>query len=167
MSDSRINALIVSGSRADRRVVEELLGVLDSEDLIDTLQEITPTMVTLQNANAENVVDIISDVYKSQISAGGGRRPVAIPEGVSSEVASVLQQINAQASGPLLTLSVDANTNSIVIRAPAELSMELLSFIEKLDQNAAMAPSSRVDVIHLESTNAKNLEKALKILLSR
>jgi type II secretory pathway component GspD/PulD (secretin) len=167
VSDSRINALIVSGSRADRRVVEELLGVLDSEDLIDTLQEITPTMVTLQNANAENVVDIISDVYKSQISAGGGRRPVAIPEGVSSEVASVLQQINAQASGPLLTLSVDANTNSIVIRAPAELSMELLSFIEKLDQNAAMAPSSRVDVIHLESTNAKNLEKALKILLSR
>ncbi len=167
VADARINALIVHGSRADRSTVEQLLGVLDSEDLVDTLQQITPTMLPLNNADADNVVDIIRDVYRSQLSSGAGRRPVSIPEGVSSEVATLLQQINAQAAGPLLTVAVDATTNSIVMRAPAELSRELVTFVESLDQQAADTPSRRVDLIQLKSTNTKNVERALKILLSR
>jgi len=167
VADARINALIVHGSRADRSTVEQLLGVLDSEDLVDTLQQITPTMLPLKNADADNVVGIIRDVYRSQLSSGAGRRPVSIPEGLSSEVATLLQQINAQAAGPLLTVAVDASTNSIVMRAPAELSRELVTFVESLDQQAVDAPSRRVDLIQLKSTNTKNVERALKILLSR
>ncbi len=167
VADARINALIVNGSRADRSIVEQLLGVLDSEDLVDTLQQITPTMLPLENASADNVVDIIRDVYRSQLAVGAGRRPVTIPEGVSSEVATLLQQINAQAAGPLLTVAVDETTNSVVMRAPAELSREIIKFVDSLDQQAAATPSKRVDLIRLKSTNAKNLEKALDILLSR
>ncbi|MCA9131811.1 MAG: hypothetical protein KDA45_01595 [Planctomycetales bacterium] len=167
VSDARINALIVSGSRADRRIVEELLGVLDSEDLLDSLQQVTPTMLTLKNASAVNAERIIRDVYRSQLSSGAGRRPVSIPEGVSSEVASLLQQINAQASGPLLTVAVDETSNSLVVRAPAELTAEIRAFVHSLDQQAEDTPSRRVDLIRLQSTNTRNLEKALKILLAK
>ncbi|TWU17145.1 Bacterial type II/III secretion system short domain protein [Novipirellula galeiformis] len=167
VADARINALIVSGNRNDRRTVEELLGVLDSEELLNSLQQITPTMITLQNASAENVERVLRDVYRSQLSAGAGRRPVAIPEGVSLEVATMLQQINAQASGPLLTVSVDEASNSLVLRAPPELTGEIRTFIESLDQQAKDAPSRRVDLIRLRSTNTASIEKALRILMAK
>jgi len=167
VADSRINALIIGGNRADRKIVEELLAVFDSEDLLDTLQQISPSMVQLQSASAKQVASIVQDVYKSQLSTGAGRVAVDIPEGVSTEVATVLQQINAQSAGPLLTASVDETTNSIVLRGPPSLTAEVRSFIEKLDQQSATASARRVQLLRLESTNTKNLEKALNLLKSK
>ncbi len=167
VADARINGLIVSGNRADRKTVEELLGVIDSDDLLDTLQQVTPTMVQLHSASAKNVVDVIEDVYKSQLSAGAGRRPIEIPEGVTTSVAIVLQQLNAQATGPLLTIAIDETTNTIILRAPLDLTNEIKAFIEKLDKQSIDAPGRRVQLLRLESTNTKNLEKALRLLMSK
>jgi hypothetical protein len=52
----------------------------------------------------------------------------------------------------------------IVLRGPNELTNEIKSFIDKIDQQASDGPSRRIQVLKLESTNSKNLEKALKIL---
>jgi hypothetical protein len=165
--DTRINALVIGGNRADRRVIEELLGVFDSKDLIDRLQRITPILVPLQNASAKNVSDICKEVYKSQLSSGAGRDPLDIPEGVSTDVASILQQINAQASAPLLSLSIDDSSNSLVLRGPTDLTDEVKTFIASLDRQSEVAPSRRIQVLRLESTNSKNLEKALKLLYGK
>lgn len=167
VADARINGLIIGGNRADRKIVEELLAVFDSEDLLDTLQQITPNIVQLESASAKNVVSIIQSVYKSQFTTGAGRVPVDIPEGVSADVATVLQQINAQSAGPLLTAAVDDNTNSIVLRGPTSLTAEVRTFIEKLDQQSGTASARRVQLLRLESTNTKNLEKALNLLRSK
>ncbi len=167
VADPRINALIIGGNRNDRKVIEEMLGVFDSRDLIETLQALTPTIVTLQNATAKSVSTIVDSVYKSQLSSGAGKDPLEIPEGISSEFATILQQINAQSSGPLLTAAIDESTNSIILRGPAELTAEVKGFIERLDQQAGNSPSRRVQVLRLESTNTKNLEKALKILMAK
>ena len=167
VADTRINALVIGGNRPDRRVIEELLGVFDSKDLIDRLQRITPILVPLQNASAKNVSDICKEVYKSQLSSGAGRDPLDIPEGVSTDVASILQQINAQASAPLLSLSIDDSSNSLVLRGPTDLTDEVKSFIASLDRQSEVAPSRRIQVLRLESTNSKNLEKALKLLYGK
>lgn len=167
VADTRINGLIIGGNRADRKIVEELLAVFDSEDLLDTLQQITPSIVQLQSASAKNVVSIVESVYKSQLTTGAGRVPVDIPEGVSADVATVLQQINAQSAGPLLTAAVDENTNSIVLRGPPSLTAEVRSFIDKLDQQSGTASARRIQLLRLESTNTKNLEKALNLLRSK
>ncbi len=166
VADTRINGLIVSGNRGDRKVVEELLGVLDSAELLDTLQQVTPTVVQMVSASAQSVANVIENVYRSQLSAGGGRRPIDIPEGVTTSVAIVLQQLNAQATGPLLTIAVDETTNSIVLRAPVDLTTEIKAFIEKLDLRAVEAPGRRVQLLRLESTNTKNLEKAMRLLIA-
>jgi type II secretory pathway component GspD/PulD (secretin) len=167
VADTRINALVIGGNRADRKVIEELLGVFDSKDLIDRLQRITPILVPLQSASAKNVSDIVKEVYKSQLTSGAGRDPLDIPEGVSSDVATILQQINAQSSSPLLTLSIDDPSNTLVLRGPSELTEEVKAFITSLDQQAASAPARRVQVLRLESTNSKNLEKAMKLLYAK
>ncbi len=167
VADSRINALIIGGNRGDRKIVEELLAVFDSEDLLDTLQQISPSIVQLQSASARNVSSILKEVYKSQLTVGAGREPVEIPEGVSAEVAILLQQINAQSTGPLLTASVDEATNSIVLRGPPSLITEVRMFIDKLDQQSSTGSARRVQLLRLESTNTKNLEKALNLLRSK
>ena len=109
----------------------------------------------------------MESVYKSQLTSGAGRGPVDIPEGVSAEVATVLQQINAQSAGPLLTVAADDTTNAIVLRGPPALTTEVRSFIEKLDQQSGIAPARRVQLLRLESTNTKNLEKALNLLRTK
>ncbi|MCR9295963.1 MAG: hypothetical protein NXI32_24880, partial [bacterium] len=167
VADSRINALIVNGSRGDRQTIEELLGILDSEDLIDTLQQISPVILRLETASAKNVVELLRDVYRSQLSAASSRRPIGIPAGVATDVALLLQQINAQTSGPLLTIAVEETTNSIIMRAPAQLSREIQSFVQELDQDANSTPSTRVNLIRLKSTNTKNMEAALRLLMDQ
>ncbi|MBM3965158.1 MAG: hypothetical protein FJ308_08850, partial [Planctomycetes bacterium] len=167
VADTRINALVIGGNRPDRRIIEELLGVFDSKDLIDRLQRITPILVPLQNASAKGVSDICKEVYKSQLSSGAGRDPLDIPEGVSTDVATILQQINAQASAPLLSLSIDEASNSLVLRGPTDLTDEVKTFIASLDRQSEVAPSRRIQVLRLESTNSKNLEKALKLLYGK
>jgi type II secretory pathway component GspD/PulD (secretin) len=166
VSDARTNALVIGGNKADRKIIEELLGVFDSKDLIDRLQQITPTIIPVVNASADTVSSLVKDVYKSQLSSGAGRSPLDIPDGVSTEVATILQQINAQTSGPLLTMSVNDASNMIVLRGPNELTNEVKAFIENIDKQTANAPSRRIQVLRLESSNSKNLEKALKILNS-
>lgn len=167
VADPRINALVIGGNLADRRTAEELLGVIDSKDLIDRLQQITPKIVTLKTANAKNVLDVVQDVYKSQLSSGAGRKPLPIPEGVSTEVATIFQQLNAAASGPLLTIAIDPTSNSLVLRGPGELTDEVTEFINKLEKQYEDAPAQRIQVLRLESTNSANLERALRLLYTK
>jgi type II secretory pathway component GspD/PulD (secretin) len=164
-SDARTNALMIYSNPSDRQVIEELLSVLDARELGDSLQRILPKLVPLQHADASQVLDIVRDVYRSSINAEAGRRPLRIPEGVSSEVALLMQQINASSSGPLLTVGVDETTNSIVLRAPADLAKEVTEFIEQMDRQSIEKPASRVLVVPLKSVNAERIEKAIESLL--
>ncbi|MBM4076179.1 MAG: hypothetical protein FJ267_11085, partial [Planctomycetes bacterium] len=125
VADERLNALVVYGNRKERDTIQELLEVLDTDELPNPLVVLRPELLRLENTQARRVRAILSSVYKTQLSTGGGRREVQIPKGVSPEVASVLQQINAAAAGPVLTLDVDETTNSLVMRAPPELSQEI------------------------------------------
>jgi len=143
-------------------VVEELLQVLDTSELPDPLSAPRPELIPLTNTQAGRVLTILENVYKSQLTSGGGRKPVQIPKGVSTEVASVLQQINAAAAGPLLTLDVDETTNSIVMRAPPELSHEIKAFVERLDSQASEIPNRHVRVIRLERSKADRMQAVLQ-----
>lgn len=165
VADERTNALIVSGSAADRRLVEDLLGVLDSEELLGRIQSMQPTTIVLESANAERVEALLKDIYRSQLSTSSSRRPLPIPDGVSTEVATLLQQLNAQSSGPLVTITADEPTNSIILRAPPDLTAEIRQFVQSLDQQTADTPSRRVELIRLHSTNVKSIEQALRRLL--
>ena len=157
--------MIVHGSRAERNTIEELLRVLDSDELMETLQSTIPQIVKVEHSPVDRVINILQSVYQTQLRAGGGRRSVDIPEGVSPEVASVLRQINAASAGPLLTLSADETTNSIVIRAPIELADEVKSFIDRLDEESGVRSAKSINIIQLEGTNSARMQDAIDALL--
>jgi type II secretory pathway component GspD/PulD (secretin) len=165
VADTRINALVMYGGNADRAVIEDLLSVLDSDELINQLQLEQPTLISVENTDAQRVIDVLEDVYENQLRSDGGRKPLTIPEGISADVATILQQINAETVGPLLTLGVEITSNSIVMRAPAELSREIQDFVRLIDQRAGEQRSRQIQVIRLRESKSEQIEDALQMLL--
>jgi type II secretory pathway component GspD/PulD (secretin) len=164
VTDRRLNALVVHGSQRDREMIEELLAVLDTAELPDPRAVPRPRLVALHTAQAQRVVGILRNVYSAQLKSGG-REKLTIPSGVSPEVALILQQFNAAAAGPLLTLDVDEVSNAIVLRAPPELSEEIEEFIETLDRPSGEGAGRRVRVIQLKRSKADRVESMLRELL--
>jgi type II secretory pathway component GspD/PulD (secretin) len=167
VADERINALVIYAGRADRRTIDELIEVLDSDDLVDSIVASTPRLVFVQNTRAARVLEILQNVYRAQLQSTGGGRQLRIPEGVSREVASILQQINAAANSPLLTLGIDEITNSLVIRAPLELAEEVERFVKTLDEQAAAQRARAIRIIPLERTKSTRVREALELMIER
>jgi type II secretory pathway component GspD/PulD (secretin)/predicted RNA-binding protein with PUA-like domain len=162
VADQRLNALIVHGRRKDREIVEELLRVLDTNELPESFSVLRPEFIQLENAQANRVRSILENVYKTQLTSGGGRKPLKVPEGVSPRVASVMMQFNAAAAGPLLTLDVDETTNSIVVRAPDELLREIKAFVQQLDSQATDPINRGVRVIRLQNSKSDRMQEVLQ-----
>ena len=76
---------------------------------------------------------------------------MTIPQGISFEMTSMMQLINAAAEAPLLTLDVDLTTNSIVLRAPRQLSEEIEEFIKELDEQAKDGGKRNISLVPLKT----------------
>ncbi len=161
VAEDRLNAMVVYGTRKERDVIQEIIEVLDAEDLPDSLTTPSPELIQIENSSADRILKILESVYSNQLTSGGGRRTVEIPEGVTTAVASMLQQINAATTGPILTLGMDENTNSIVMRAPMELGREIKTFVERLDSIAKVSPAKKIRVLKMEGTNAARVRSIL------
>ena len=160
----RLNSLVVYGSRTDRKVAEYLVKSLDTPDPASAIGLRKPRIISVEHTGAKEINSALRSVYKSQLTTGGGRKSVSIPEGVSEDVASVLQQINAAATAPLLTLHVDQKTNSIIVNAPLQLADEIAEFVKIMDTQAQAHPARTVQLIPLKGGNAKRVRRALKAL---
>ncbi|MEZ6060670.1 MAG: secretin N-terminal domain-containing protein [Planctomycetaceae bacterium] len=159
--DERLNALIVHASRTDRSRIAQLLEILDSDKLEDTQRAFRTDVVPLLYADAERIKRVLEGVYKAQMTAGGARSAISIPKGVPSDVASVLRQINAAASSPLLTVEVQAETNSLVVKAPEALMAEVSELIDRLDEAARTNRSRGLKLVPLKRTNSARVMKIL------
>ena len=164
VAEERLNALIVYGSRTDRRRLEPLLSVLDSRHR-DGTRAYQTGLLSLKYANAARIENILQSLYKTQMTAGGRRASMGIPSGVPSEVATVLRQINAAASAPLLMIETQRETNSLVIKAPADLLAEVTEFAKELDEAALTKRASGITLLPLEKSSSKRVMEILSQVL--
>ncbi len=160
-ADDRLNMIVIHASRADREVIGGLIQVLDSPDVTDALSINQPIIVTVRNTDADRILAILSNVFRTQMSSGGGRKQVPIPEGLPVELASLLQQVNVATSGPLLTLGVDTVTNSVIVLAPPQLRDQVKSTIEQIDGAVETEPGERIEIIQLQKTSPARIQRAL------
>jgi len=158
--EERLNALIVYGNRSDRRRIEPLLEMLDSEKF-DTTRGYRTTILPLKYANATRIEDILKGIYRAQLRAGGSRSSIDIPTGVPAEVATVLRQINAAASAPLLTIEIQRETNALVIKAPQDLLNEVTQLAMKLDEATQLKRANGVTLLPLKKTSSKRVMELL------
>ncbi|MCH2202164.1 MAG: hypothetical protein MK102_09345 [Fuerstiella sp.] len=160
----RLNALIVYGNRTDRRRLEPLLEVLDSEHR-DSTRTYQTRLLSLKYANAARIENILQSLYKTQMIAGGRRASMGIPSGVPPEIATVLRQINAAASAPLLIIETQTETNSLIIKAPADLLAEVTEFAKDLDEAALSRRVNGVTLLTLEKSSSKRVMEILSRVL--
>ncbi len=163
--DERLNVLIVYAGRSDRERIEQLVEVLDIEQVPDTKRAYQTKVIPLQYADAKRVERLVQGIYKAQMVAGGSRQRATIPKGVPPEVATVLRQINAAASSPLLTVEVQDETNSLIVKAPQSLLEELETLIVSLDESAQTTRSKGVTLLPLRKTNSRQVMKILNNIL--
>jgi|GEM_PF-2292611 len=163
--DERLNALIVYGPPNDRRTIESLIKILDTNDIpLAANRGNQPRIVSVKNVEADRILDVLESIYRTQLKPDQPPR-VQIPAGVSVEVAVALREINAEATAPLLTLEVDRATNSIIVLASERLGTEVESLIERLDLQNKESNTRSFKVIALENSNTQRIEKALQQML--
>ncbi len=160
--DYRLNALIVYAGRADRERIEGLIQTLDSENIPDSLASFQTRIVPVEHADAADIAKTLKGIYRPQMTAGGARRSVSIPEGVPASIASVLRQINAASSSPLLTVEVDETTNSLVVMAPTNLLDEVSELVAQLDEAAATSEARLLRIIPLRKTRSTYVMELLQ-----
>lgn len=163
--DERLNALIVYGPPNDRRTIEQLLKVLDTQEIPLANNRLNQArIVRVENVEADQVMDVLQSVYRTQLRPDQPPR-IQIPAGVSVEVAVALREVNAAAAAPLLTLEVDQATNSIIVLASERLGSEVESLIQRLDQENKEGNTRAIRVIALENANTERIEQALERML--
>jgi len=160
-ADDRLNMIVIHGSRADREIIGNLIQVFDSPDVTDALSINQAIIVTVRNTDADRILAILNSVFRTQLSSGGGRKQVPIPEGLPVELASLLQQVNVATSGPLLTLGVDTVTNSIIVLAPPQLRDQVKATITQLDNAVESEPGEQIEIIQLQKTSPARIQRAL------
>ena len=165
--DQRLNALIVFAGRVDRERIEQLIEILDSDNIPETVATARTNVISIKHADAAKVNTVLTGIYKAQMSAGGSRQSVAIPKGVPTAVATVLRQINAASSAPLLNIQVEPTTNSLVVMAPQNLLEEVTELVERLDKAAATSRARGVSIIELRKTNSRRVMDVLNRVLDK
>jgi type II secretory pathway component GspD/PulD (secretin) len=160
-ADERINAVIVKGAKAERREAEALLESLDTSREVEYYKPDQPVVLTLRHANAKQVYAQLQNLYRSELQRGSKQPPIEIPPGADPELVATLQQINASREGPLLSLEVDSDTNSLLVIAPRPLVKEISEFAEQVD---ARSTESRIGVrvVPLESLQGKEVLQSLQ-----
>jgi hypothetical protein len=164
--DSRLNALIVHASRGDLETIEGLIETLDSSEVSESAIGSRPRLIPVRNSDVDRIAEILRDVYKTKLTAGAGQRRQRVPrrDGMSRDMAFMMAQMEAEATGPEMTIGVDRATNSIVVSAPPRLVTEIESLVRELDeQSDASRPT--VKVLALTKTNTKAVRKALESMV--
>jgi len=171
--DSRLNALIVRASPADLETMEELLKILDQkESPEEILAQPKPRLIPVYNTQAEEIAEIIKQVYQDRIgSASSGSSPGGPPNpmqmymmmrGRSSRGGAAPSRSTADDT-QRMSIGVDARSNSVIVAAPEPLFEEVRQLVEQLD-STAVASNETVRVVTLHKASLDAVEHALSSL---
>jgi len=152
IADVRLNSIIVSTAAANVPVIEELVKKMDTT--VPDLESAT-RIIPLQNADAENLADILNNIYQS----GGGRsrdRFSWMPRRSSRQ-----QSRGATITG---TVSVSAypRTNSLIINSSSARNFEIIEgLVKDMDQQTPADFKYKTLIYPLEYSDADDMATLL------
>ena len=122
VADTRLNSVVVSTAAANIPVIEEIIKKIDVT--IPDLESDT-RIFPLKNADAENLADILSNIYQSN-QQGGRQRFFYLPR--SSQTS------RAGAITGTITVSAYPRTNSLIVTSSSARNFDIIKeTIEELD----------------------------------
>ncbi len=184
-SEPRLNALLIQANPVDHRTIERLLPILDQlRSPEDILIKSKPHLIPLKNTRAEDLVDVVKEVFATYMEGGqpaqqaqrqgGGDRPSPMEmfmrmrggRGREEDNERGRQTQNQQEVREVLdkmTVSVDPRSNSLIVSAPEAVFLEVEAFVKRLDE-AALESDEVMEVYTLRNISPELLESALSSL---
>lgn len=171
--NSRLNALIVTGSDDDVRRIRALVEQQESAP-VATAQDIR--RIGLRSANALEVVSLIQNVLAGRPVSGGtdiaARQATnlrffrdTIARGVEERTG--VKPTEAQVDGAIreqVTLTPDLRTNSVLIKAPPQVMEVVMAIIDDLDTTSEGA--RQVKMFTLKNADARQTAELLRAIFT-
>ena len=165
VADRRLNALVVEANTNDLAMIEQLLEVIDQEASPEDVQTFArPRLIPVFNTNAEQIANIVRQVYAERMAGSGGNQRQPSPE----EFIRALRGGrggrggggSAQQEESKMSIGVDTRSNSLVVSAAEPLFQEVKALVQQLDQ-AGAGESETVRVVTLKSASPELVQKAI------
>ena len=161
----RLNALFVAGPISKVREVEEMLKVLDASEWPDTLRNKSSRLVELEYADAQEVYDVLKEVYKGYLEDGASN-PQANALAMLMGGGRSSNQNQNQKPKTQLAIGIDKRTNQIVVWGDDAIFKEVEALAISLDK-AAQDAKRTVRVLSLQNTNSSVVTSALGQLMPK
>ena len=139
-ADETANILIVAANQEDHKVVEGLLEHIDIKSEASKRMKIFP----LEKAQAEDLQSVIEELYSQQRASGAG---------------------GGRGAGPGISLSVDPQTNSLIVWAATSEMEDITELIENLDTTDPK-DETRIQIFRLKQADAEDLAQVLTDILT-
>lgn len=170
--DARLNALIVKAAPADLDSIEELLKILDQKDSGDeNLAEPKPRLIPVFNTQADEVAQVVRQVYQDRMVTGAGGSGGGQPPSPQQ----IIEMLRGGRGGrgsrrteevQKMSIGVDARTNSLVVCAPEALFQEVKDLVEQLDMGA-IDSHQVMRVVPLEKASPAVVQRALNAIMGQ
>lgn len=170
ITDVRANALFVTGPSDQIAEVEQMLELLDSSELPESLRDRIPRTIPVEYAEVDDVADIVESVFKDSMTpagqqgqqGGNGQRfnPLAMLMGGGGGGGG------PQESGPQLSVGVDRRTSHLIVACNENLFRQIEGLVQSIDERTRDARQT-VRIMHLETADPTLVSSTLTSLIPK
>lgn len=180
--DARLNALVVQANASDTQMIEQLLKILDQRESPEEVLIVPKAkIIALKNTQAQEVVDMVRQVYADRVMSSGGQQAAAQPRPPSPQ--EFMQMLRGSMGGrrggggggaggrggsqeetQKMSLAIDPRTNSVILAAPEPLFTEVQQLIDQIDK-AALVSNQTMRVVTLRKASSDSVRQGLAALV--
>jgi type II secretory pathway component GspD/PulD (secretin) len=174
VTDIRSNALFVTGPNDQVAEVEQLLEVLDSSELPESLRDRVPRTIPVEYADVDEVAEVVETVFKDAMTPenplmGGGQRGGTGGGGFNP---LMMLMAGGQAQGGRrqgsvqLTVGVDRRTSHLIVSCNDSLFQQIQSLVEGIDERARRSRQT-VRVVKLDQADPTLVQQTLGAVMPK
>jgi hypothetical protein len=170
--DPRLNALIVQGNYRDLDAIEQLLQIIDQPDSgvpVETTP--MPRFIPVVYGNADDIATIVKQAFVSKIQGeAGNQQRQPSPEDFIRALRGGGRGGNSRQQNrgeeQKMTVSVDTQSNSLIVSAPDYLFNQVRELVSQLDQRAVASKADEtVRVVNLRRASGDIVQRSLTSVL--
>jgi type II secretory pathway component GspD/PulD (secretin) len=174
ITDTRANALFVTGPPDTIREVEQMLEILDLAELpTDSLRDRSPRTIPVEFAEIDEVLEIVESVFKDAIApdpqqqpGGQGQRfnPLAMLMGGGGGGGAGAG--GRKQSGPELAVTADRRTSHLIVFCNDAMFRQVDGLVESIDVRARDSRQT-VRIMRLETADPSLVSETLTSLIPK
>lgn len=169
ITDTRSNSLLVSGPPGLVWEIEEVLKVLDTDELPESLRQRVPRPIEVKYADIEDVASIVRELYKDYLtpSNGGQINPLQLLAAAGGNAGGRNSRGRQQQQQEVrMTLAVDERASQLLISSSEDVFRQVSELVERLDKSAQEARRT-VRIVTLDNADAYIVQQALGSVMPR